>query len=84
METKAVSEKTRAMYHARLEDWADHCRRRGFPLRINVEVDAALVDYLNAAYFRGHQPHVGEKLMAGLMDKEPRFSKNGGLRLPRA
>ena len=40
-------------------------------------VDAALVAYLNFLYLSGHMFWRGERLLAGMMYYEPRFSRLG-------
>ncbi|CAK0868558.1 unnamed protein product, partial [Prorocentrum cordatum] len=51
------------------------------PLRSPAQVDEALVDYMNALVFSGHESSKGDQVMAGLMYRFPGYSKQGESKL---
>ncbi|CAK0896185.1 unnamed protein product, partial [Prorocentrum cordatum] len=54
------------------------------PLRSPAQVDEALVDYMNALVFSGHESSKGDQAMAGLMYGFTEYSKQGESKTPRA
>ena len=68
------------VYLERFLTWSENEKR---VLVEDGEIDAALVCWFNLLYLRGEAPHIGEKTLAALMHREPRFSKRGEGKLPR-
>ena len=84
LETKSVSEATLKNYRESLGRFKEFASRCSLPLNGDANVDAALVLYFTAEYFRGGHPSRGERTLAGLMMLEPEFSVMGRRRVPRA
>ena len=84
LERNAVSKAARKNYERMMQRLEMYCRAHRLPLGSDEECDAALVHWFNHLYFHGEQPAVGEKALAGLMDRHPRFGRLGSSRLPRS
>ncbi|CAK0906432.1 unnamed protein product, partial [Prorocentrum cordatum] len=54
------------------------------PMRSPAQVGDALVDYMNALFFSGHESSKGDQAMAGLMYRFPEYSTQGESKTPRA
>ena len=84
LETRAVSVPSRRTYEKALDDWRSYLEKVGLQPRSAAETDGAVADYFDEGFFQGRQPSTGERLLAALMDREPRFGRYGGDRLPRS
>ena len=85
LERRSVFAPARRRYGLELDAFLAYCGGKASrPLRTPTEVDEALVDYLNALFFQGHESSKGDQLMAGLMYRFPDFSKQGEAKTPRA
>ena len=84
LEARSVSEATLKTYRESLNLFKEFASRCHLPLNGDANVDAALVLYFTAEYFRGGHPSRGERTLAGLMMLEPEFSVMGRRRVPRS
>ena len=51
---------------------------------VDASLDGNLCRFLNARFFQGHPPHVGEKILAAAMCLRPQCSRNGVVMLARS
>ena len=61
----------------------DYCQDRKLKLDGVRKVDAAMVEYLNHLYMRGHYPSAAEYAVAGFLHKVPEYGGHGMAKLAR-
>ena len=84
LESEAVSVGTIETYKESVRDflaWADGV---SCPLTSDLEIDAAVVRWMNYMYQQGHRAWKGERLIAGLPGLAAEFGKQGPRNLPRS
>ena len=77
LEGASVKPVTGVMYQKELEMFLAWALTMGVRLGAGEEVDNALTSYFNNLFAQGFQPHRGEKCLAGLLHRDPCFSKQG-------
>ena len=85
LERRAVSRKVEKYYKFELQGLQDHCRRSGKTLDSiqDEDLDIETVDYFNSLFWKGHQAHRGEKVIASVMHHYPKYGKIGKSSLPK-
>ncbi|CAE7628065.1 pksN [Symbiodinium sp. CCMP2592] len=84
LEDQAVTSRVQRYYQTELNLLHDFVKRQGLPFRTDEQVDAAIVKFMNACFWKGHQAHKGEKLLASFMHSNPSFGRLGSRKLPRS
>ena len=84
LEDMAVKPTTQRLYEDASLQFLRWAKTNGFTMTSPHSLDAALCQYMTQAFLGGHQAHVGEKLVAGMIHVLPELGRAGALHLPRA
>jgi hypothetical protein len=84
LEKRAVSTKVATNYQQEVSQFLSSADARHYPLTSDHEIDHALVVYFNHLLFREEQADKGEKMLAGLLHRLPKFGKCGSHRISRS
>ena len=69
-------------YAKEVKEFDRFVERKG--LATTDDTDGVITDYLNHLFWRGEQPHRGEKFLAAWMHTHPQLSRVGTAKLPRS
>ena len=81
LETQAVTAPVQQYYATELEAFRIHAAKHGYNLD---NPDLAIAQYLNSLFWKGEQPHKGEKFRAAWLHRYPDFGRIGSRKLPRS
>ena len=81
LETQAVTAPAQQCYATELEAFRIHAAKHGYNLD---NPDLAIAQYLNSLFWKGEQPHKGEKFLAAWLHRYPDFGRIGSRKLPRS
>ena len=84
LEEAAVSKRARENYQKYLLDLFSFLPQRVIETAADDKIDSQLVEYFNLRYNGGEGSHVGDYILAALMDRFPSFSKYGHRKIPRS
>ena len=84
LESRSVAPATLKTYREALELFQQYIEEHQLAQGSDENVDAALVSFFTAEFFRGKHPSRGERTLAALMMLQPEFSTSGRRRVPRA
>lgn len=81
LESQAVTTAVQKYYHKEVQLFHDYVAHSGKTLK---EPDTAITEYLNHLFWKGEQPHRGEKFLAAWMHNHPEYGRLGSVKLPRS
>jgi len=81
LETQAVTAPVQQYYATELEAFRIHAAKNGYNLG---NPDLAIAQYLNSLFWKGEQPHKGEKFLTAWLHRYPDFGRIGSRKLPRS
>ncbi|CAK0897361.1 unnamed protein product, partial [Prorocentrum cordatum] len=84
LEQESITQKTRQDYSRRLERFDVFCKTHGLTTASDVELEEAVVEYMELQFSRGEPSNSGAKLLAAIGHRDPRLHHAGRLlKLPR-
>ena len=81
LETQAVTAPVQRYYAKEMEEFRIHAAKHGYNLQ---DPDMSIAQYLNSLFWKGEQPHKGEKFLAAWLQRCPDFGRVGSRKLPRS
>ena len=84
LEQECITQKTRQDYERRLQRFDGFCKTHGLGTANDVELEEAVVEYMELQFSRGEPSNSGAKLLAAIGHRDPRLHHAGRLlKLPR-
>ena len=84
LERQSITKRVRNYYEKELDLFMAYVKEQGLDVATDTVMDNGLVQYFNKMYVMGEQGHRGEKLLAAVLDRWPRFGRLGDRKIPRA
>ena len=84
LEQQSVKSTTQANYNKALLKFDTFCQENGLSQERLPQLDAALTEFMNAAFLEGEQAFVGNTLLAALCYRRPAWGRPRDIALPRA
>ena len=83
LEKKAIGDRSARYYCQEFAGLRAFATSNNLPMTEGA-MDSVLNQYFNHLFLQGHPAHRGDKILAPVMHRQPKFGRHGTLKLPHA